>query len=80
MTDLAIHTKGLGKRFGERAAVSRPFGLIALVPLFYAKRAGSWRTAVGGTASVVAAVASWSVVRLGHGAAAEFRDRVGGGR
>jgi hypothetical protein len=43
---------------GMAIPFSTPFGLIALVPLYYAARAGSWRTAVGGTASVVAAVAS----------------------
>lgn len=32
------------------------------MPLFYATRAGSWRTAAGGTASVVAAVASQSLI------------------
>jgi signal transduction histidine kinase len=47
---------------GVAIPVSTPFGLIALVPLFYATRAGSWRTAAGGTASVVAAVASWSLI------------------
>ena len=41
---------------------SSPFALIALVPLFYATRAGSWRTAAGGTAAVVAAVASQSLI------------------
>ena len=43
---------------GVAIPFSTPFALIALVPLFYAARAGSWRTAVGGTAAVVAAVAS----------------------
>jgi Bacterial regulatory proteins, luxR family len=32
------------------------------VPLYYAARAGSWRTAAGGTAAVVAAVTSQSLI------------------
>ncbi len=47
---------------GAAIPFSTPFALIALVPLYYAARAGSWRTAVGGTAAVVAAVASQSLI------------------
>jgi signal transduction histidine kinase len=47
---------------GVAIPVGTPFALIALVPLYYAARAGSWRTAVGGTAAVVAAVASQSLI------------------
>ena len=47
---------------GVAIPVSTPFALIALVPLFYATRAGSWRTAAGGTAAGVAAVASQSLI------------------
>ena len=47
---------------GAAIPFSTPFALIALVPLYYAARAGSWRTAVGGTAAVVAAVASRSLM------------------
>ena len=47
---------------GVAIPFSTPFALIALVPLYYAARAGSWRTAAGGTAAVVAAVASQSLI------------------
>ena len=47
---------------GVAIPFSTPFALIALVPLYYAARAGSWRTAVGGTAAVVTAVASQSQI------------------
>jgi signal transduction histidine kinase len=47
---------------GVAIPFSTPFALIALVPLFYATRAGSWRTAAGGTIAVVAAVASQSLI------------------
>ena len=47
---------------GVAIPVGTPFALVALVPLFYATRAGSWRTAAGGTAAVVAAVASQSLI------------------
>jgi signal transduction histidine kinase len=47
---------------GVAIPFSTGFALIALVPLYYAARAGSWWTAVGGTAAVVAAVASQSLI------------------
>jgi len=47
---------------GVAIPFSTPFALLALVPLFYASRAGSWRTAAGGTAAVVAAVASQALI------------------
>ena len=47
---------------GVAIPFSTPFVLVALVPLYYATRAGTWRTAALGTAAVVAAVVAQSLI------------------
>jgi hypothetical protein len=62
MTDRALVALAIVLVAGVAIPVGTPFALVALVPLFYAARAGSWRAAAGGTAVVVAAVASQPLI------------------